>query len=499
MIATPKVKQPDTSDDEVVVVEGYGVDISVVRGHLVVKDGFASEGTLREIYFPRGHCDVKRIIVRAPAGNVSIAALDWCNRMGLPIAFVGSDSRLVNCLIPDAPHDGPVKRAQANCAVTDDGARLVRWLLARKFESEARALEVELPRLVATAEFTNSAKSAVVELRNAVALLGEDSTLDALLSREGRAAQAYWKVLAGTPLNWPDWALKRNPSHWARIWPRESGGRARVRDARDPFNAILNYCYTLLEVEGRVACAATGLDPDLGLLHVDDRLRESFIYDLIEPLRAVVDVIAFEFVNKRGLRPFMFHELRDGIVRLDPDLAKPLAQHVMPRLRKPALEIASAYTAQLRRVRVNYQLTRFKLAARIEIENGCSQQAAPPTYRADRKPPARPGYCDYCRQLTPKRRLKFCNRQCYLRHSVDIRQPLKLAQAKLTELRSQGLSPGHGGAAAKLRGAKISQSNKRRALNLVPSERRALKALQARVRRAQKKAITTDTRNTCTL
>lgn len=488
MLETKASRHSEIGNDEVVVVEGYGVDISVIHGHLVVKDGFASEGTLREIYFPRGHCDVKRIVVRAPAGNVSIAALDWCNRMGLPIAFVGSDSRLVNCLIPDAPHDGPVKRAQAICAVTDDGARLVRWLLARKFESEARALEVELPRLVATAEFTHCAKSAVVELRSAVALLGEDSTLDALLSREGRTAQAYWRVLAGTRLNWPDWALKRNPSHWARIWPRESGGRARVRDARDPFNAILNYCYTLLEVEGRVACAATGLDPDLGLLHVDDRLRESFIYDLIEPLRAVVDVLAFEFVNKRGLRPFMFHELRDGIVRLDPDLAKPLAQHIMPRIRKPALELAAAYAAQLRRIKVRYQLTRFKLAARIEIDNAAGIQATATTYRGDRTPPARPGYCDYCNQPTPKRRLKFCNRQCYLRHSVEIRQPLKLAQAKLTELRAQGLSPGHGGAAAKLRGAKIAQSNRRRAMNLSPTERKALKALQARVRRVQLKA-----------
>jgi CRISPR-associated protein Cas1 len=460
MLETQALTQPEICNDEVVIVEGYGVDISVIRGHLVVKDGFASEGTLREIYFPRGHCDVKRIVVRAPAGNVSIAALDWCNRMGLPIAFVGSDSRLVNCLIPDAPHDGPVKRAQAICAVTDDGARLVRWLLTRKFESEAQALEVELPRLVATAEFTNSAKSAVVELRSAVALLGEDSTLDALLSREGRAAQAYWKVLAGTRLNWPDWAFKRNPNHWARIWPRESGGRARVRDARDPFNAILNYCYTLLEVEGRVACAATGLDPDLGLLHVDDRLRESFIYDLVEPLRARVDVLAFEFVYRRGLRPFMFHELR--------------------------------------RIKVSYQLTRFKLAARIEIENAPGIQAAAPTYRGDRTPPARPGFCDYCNQQTPKRRLKFCDRQCYLRHSVEIRQPLKLAQAKLSELRAQGLSPGHGGAAAKLRGAKISQSNKRRAMNLSPAENRALRAMQARVRRGRQKVMASDTKNTCT-
>ena len=124
---------------------------------------------------------------------------------------------------------------------------------------------------------------------------------------------------------WREWALKRIPAHWAAISPRTSGRRDRVRDATDPFNAILNYCYTLLEVETRIACEAVGLDPDLGLLHVDDRLRESFIYDLLEPLRSKADVWALELLHKERLHPAMFHELRDGIVRLDPDLTGLLA------------------------------------------------------------------------------------------------------------------------------------------------------------------------------
>src|SRR5579864_1971327 len=117
---------------------------------------------------------------------------------------------------------------------------------------------------------------------------------------------------------------------------------------------MLNYGYTLLEVEGRIACAASGLDPDLGLLHVDDRLRESFIYDLIEPVRAKVDSLTLEFCIRKGLRPWMFHELRDGVVRIDPDLACDLAQYVIPKLRKPAMDIAGAYVEQLRYVKVHY-------------------------------------------------------------------------------------------------------------------------------------------------
>jgi CRISPR/Cas system-associated endonuclease Cas1 len=50
--------------------------------------------------------------------------------------------------------------------------------------------------------------------------------------------------------------------------------------------------------EARIACEAVGLDPDLGLLHTDDRLRESFIYELLEPTRARADVWALELLHK---------------------------------------------------------------------------------------------------------------------------------------------------------------------------------------------------------
>ncbi len=111
-------------------------------------------------------------------------------------------------------------------------------------------------------------------------------------------------------------------------------------------------------METRIACEAVGLDPDLGLLHTDDRLRESFIYDLLEPLRAKADVWALELLHKEKLHPAMFHELRDGVVRLDPDLTGLLASALMPRFRKAALELANDYAKQLRRIAVPRRLVR---------------------------------------------------------------------------------------------------------------------------------------------
>jgi hypothetical protein len=212
-----------------------------------------------------------------------------------------------------------------------------------------------------------------------------------------------------------------------------------------------------------------GLDPDFGLLHVDDRLRESFIYDLLEPLRAKADVWALELLHKDKLSPSMFHELRDGIVRLDPDLTERLASALMPRFAEATMELASDYAKQLRQITVARKLVR----------------EAPKPIAARRKTWERSA-CGYCKEPLKRKGRKFCGRPCYLKHSVEIARPIEKAQARLAEMRASGLSPGHGGEAAKKRGAKIAASNAKRAMGLTPKERQARRAAQARSYRARK-------------
>jgi len=430
-------------NERVLVLEGYDARMYVERGHLVTRDGFANEGKIRETRFPRGRCSVERIVIRAPGGTVSMEAIDWCARMGIAVSFVASDSTLLNCLIPDAPHDGPVKRAQAVSAVTDDAVNLARYLLGEKLDSQISAIERDFPRLGIVN--VSGKSTATSEIHACKASLMETTTLVDFLALEGRAAQVYWSLLVESPLPWRPWALKRIPAHWAAISPRTSGRRERVRDATDPFNAVLNYCYTLLEVETRFACEATGLDPDLGLLHTDDRLRESFIYDLLEPLRSKADVWALELLHKEKLHPAMFHELGDGIVRLDPDLTGLLASTLMPRLRKAALEIANDYAKQLRLIAVPRRLVR-----------------AAPKPIAERRALWEQSACGYCGGPLPRKGVKFCGRHCYLRYSVEVAKPIEKAQARLKEMRAAGLDPGHGGEAAKKRGTALAENNRRR-------------------------------------
>jgi hypothetical protein len=165
----------------------------------------------------------------------------------------------------------------------------------------------------------------------------------------------------------------------------------------------------------------------------------------------------------------MFHELRGGVVRLDPDLTELLASSLMPRFAKAALELADEYVQQLRKTPVARKLVRETPGA-VAVKQKNSERSN----------------CGYCSTPLQRKRLKFCGRKCYLRYSVEIAKPIEKAQVRLSEMRAQGLSPGHGGVAAKKRGAKLAESNRRRALNLTPEQWRKRKAEQMRGYRAKK-------------
>src|SRR5437870_300286 len=105
---------------KIFIVDGYGVEIRVERSHLRIRTGSFGSAESQEIEISRGRAGMDRLVIFCRCGMVSLDAIDWCSRMEVPIAFISSDSRLINCLIPDQPHDGPVKRAQAISGITDD-------------------------------------------------------------------------------------------------------------------------------------------------------------------------------------------------------------------------------------------------------------------------------------------------------------------------------------------------------------------------------------------
>lgn len=100
---------------------------------------------------------------------------------------------------------------------------------------------------------------------------------------------------------------------------------------------MLNYLYSIAAAETRLACLGMGPDPGLGVYHFDKSARDSLVYDLIEPVRPLVDDYLLDLLEGHVFRAADFYETRRGVCRVGSGLASHLAatgprwaKHVRP-------------------------------------------------------------------------------------------------------------------------------------------------------------------------
>jgi CRISPR/Cas system-associated endonuclease Cas1 len=94
------------------------------------------------------------------------------------------------------------------------------------------------------------------------------------------------------------------------------------RNAAHPVNAILNYAYAALESEIRIEAISEGYDPTIGIMHEGADGSSKFVFDLMEPERPKVDRAVVDFVKATVFDPADFTIRSDGVVRLNPQLAR---------------------------------------------------------------------------------------------------------------------------------------------------------------------------------
>jgi len=123
--------------------------------------------------------------------------------------------------------------------------------------------------------------------------------------------------------------------------------------AATPPNALANLLYALTEAEARIAAIAMGMDPEIGMLHVDSPNRSSLACDLQEPMRAKVDAFILNWLQTEPLRKADFWEDRRGNCRIRSPLVIRLCEtaDTWRRLVAPVAEwVAQALWNSSRRV-----------------------------------------------------------------------------------------------------------------------------------------------------
>jgi hypothetical protein len=120
----------------------------------------------------------------------------------------------------------------------------------------------------------------------------------------------------------------RVPEHWLKYSARRSLiGRRRnsPQRATDPINAMLNYLYTIAGTECRLAIMALGLEPTLGFLHLDSPRTQSLVWDLVEPVRPIIESWALALLRDHTFTRDDFIETQIGSCRLSEPLTHVLA------------------------------------------------------------------------------------------------------------------------------------------------------------------------------
>jgi hypothetical protein len=94
------------------------------------------------------------------------------------------------------------------------------------------------------------------------------ATYDGIRLIEARGAAVYVKGWQDQPIAWKGVGRKPIPRDWHRCGNRPGILGRSNRHASHPVNAMLNYAYSILEAEVRIAVLEAGLDTEIGLIEI---------------------------------------------------------------------------------------------------------------------------------------------------------------------------------------------------------------------------------------
>src|SRR5580704_4268690 len=123
-------------------------------------------------------------------------------------------------------------------------------------------------------------------------------------------------------------ASASSPASWHSVGSRQMAWQKGGNNARHPLNAMLNYGYGMLISQLHAEIVGVGYDPAIGITHGRHTNPIPLVYDLMEPLRPVVDQRILGFTLSHTFTPGDFTITKKGGCRLNPQMAKAVANQL---------------------------------------------------------------------------------------------------------------------------------------------------------------------------
>lgn len=260
--------------------------------------------------------------------NMTMPALRTLMDRGIPVLFFSYGGWFAGQALG---HDSKnVELRLAQYAATQDRERCLH--LARGFVSS----KVLNCRTLLRRNHATPNAVALSELKQLARKARFADSLETLLGIEGTAARRYFAEFSGM-------LTGSGQEHF------DLEGRNR-RPPRDPVNALLSFCYSLLSKELLLALRAVGLDPLLGFFHQPHFGRPSLALDLMEEFRPIIaDSVVIGALNTRVIQADDFIRAA-GAVSLTPPARKRLIMAFERRMDQLVTHPVFDYRISYRRV-----------------------------------------------------------------------------------------------------------------------------------------------------
>src|SRR5208282_938844 len=185
----------------VVTLFGYGIQVRVDRGHLLLEDGIGPDR--QRARFSRVGHGLKRLVVVGSDGIVSLAALHWLADQVASFVMLERDGSVLVTTGPVRPSDARLRRAQALANQSDTALRIARELIDKKLAAQEQVARHKL--------FATENADTIHRYRSELA---EADTPEGVRLIESKAAGAYWAAWRTLSIIFPRKDESRVPDHW---------------------------------------------------------------------------------------------------------------------------------------------------------------------------------------------------------------------------------------------------------------------------------------------
>ncbi len=180
-----------------------------------------------------------------------------------------------------------LRRNQIYFTESTDGLQWINELLSEKTQAQISNLKWLANRVETHANAINNTIQKIQQIQKNYTELD----IEKLRAKEGYIAREYWSQLAECLTKYTNFTNREN------------------RNAEQTFNRYINYAYGILYSIVESSLLMTGVDPYMGILHIDRYDKPVMAFDHIEPFRPWIDKLVIEL--------FMQEKITDNDIETD--------------------------------------------------------------------------------------------------------------------------------------------------------------------------------------